>query len=251
MNPAGQQMVAYWTPKQGTDISDWEDGAAYSRASGAFAVTDGASTGANSREWAYLLARSFVVAGEERVFSPQGFPDWLAGVRAAFDPRAAEFPISQAPQWVRETGERQGAFATFLGGRLHDGRLQAIAVGDCCLFHLPAQGPPTSFPYDDPGQFGSAPMLVSSVPHREQALASSVRHLSIGVEPGDVIFAATDAIAQWLTRNLRRPAVWQLLARIGQVGLQDLCRDLRARGELTNDDVTLFRAIATDRVGAR
>ena len=251
MNPAGRQMVAYWTPKQGTDISDWEDGAAYSRASGWFAVTDGASTGANSREWAYLLARSFVDAGDELVFTTEGFVDWVGAVRAAFDPRAAEFPTSQAPQWVRETGAHQGAFATLLGGRVHDGRLQAMAVGDCCLFHLPAQGPPTSFPFDDPGQFGSSPMLVSSVAHREQALADSVRHLSIQVSPGDVVFAATDAIAQWLTRHLRQPAVWQLLVRIGQVGLQDLCRDLRATGELTNDDVTLFRAIAGEPGGAR
>ncbi len=237
-------MVAYWMPKKDTDISDWEDGAAYSRGSGVFAVTDGASTGANSREWAYLLARSFVAAGDERVFTAEGFAGWLAGVRAAFDPRAAEFPTSRAPQWVRETGEHQGAFATLLGGRLHNGRLQAIAVGDCCLFHLPAHGPPTSFPFDDPRQFGSSPMLVSSVPHRDQELAGSLRQISIPIAPGDVVFAATDAIAQWLTGNLDRPAVWQLLAGIGQVGLQDLCRDLRAAGELTNDDVTLFRAFA-------
>ena len=42
---------AYWVAKDGTETSDWEDGAAYSPEAGWFAAADGASTGSNSRAW--------------------------------------------------------------------------------------------------------------------------------------------------------------------------------------------------------
>ena len=247
-------MVAYWTPKNDTAISDWEDGAAYNAASGWFAVTDGASTGSNSREWAYTLAHSFVQDADHGVFERQGFTKWLDTVRAGFDPSSGEYPISNVPQWVRQTGEYQGAFATLVGGQLDGDRLDAIAVGDCCLFHLPAGhatgAGPTPFPLADPRQFGTSPMLVPSVSSGDQNLLGSVAHLSIRIHPGDVVFVASDALSETLMRRLDQPLIWQLLARIGHRGFTDLCRDLRTAQQMKNDDVTLFRALVPPPGGA-
>ena len=260
MNTHGQSMVAYWTPKQDTDPSDWEDGAAYSCASGWFAVTDGASTGSNSREWAYTLAESFVRETDSRAFQPAGFVEWLTDVRAKFDPNSSAFPSSNVPQWVRQVGAQQGAFATLVGGRISGDRLDAIAVGDCCLFHVAVESLyeegrpdhlPMSFPLVDPAQFGTSPMLVSSTSGNERSLTENIRHLSIRVRPGDVVFAATDALAQTMLQNLGRPDFWRLLTGVGHRGFAVLCRDLRATGQLKNDDVTLFRALVPEPGGGR
>jgi hypothetical protein len=62
---------------------------------------------------------------------------------------------------------------------------------------------------------------------------------------GQVVFAASDALAEWLSRGADRLELWRALSRIGHEGFSDLCHDLRASGEMKNDDVTLWRASLT------
>jgi hypothetical protein len=237
------EMVAYWVPKDGTAASDWEDGAAYSRATGWFAVADGASTGNNSREWACTLTNEFIEKKAD-VFddSPAGFVAWLESARTGFDPHSPEFPQSRAPRWVQTAGSVRGSHATLLAGRLSANHIQAVAVGDCCLFHLRSAYPPRSFPLAVPADFGTSPALVGSQQTNNDLFEATLRHYHQTLSPGDIIFVASDALAEWLTKNLDQPRVWRLLSRIGHQGFGDLCRDLRAARQMKNDDVTLFRA---------
>ncbi len=182
-------------PKRGTAISGiGRTVPRTARASGApSAATDGASTGSQFPSGPTCWAGSFVSRPPTNgVFEPgRAFASWLAGVRAGPSiPRAARYPISNVPQWVRQTGEYQGAFATLVGGRLDGDRLDAVAVGDCCLFHLPAGqatgAAPTPFPLADPRQFGTSPMLVPSISSGDKNLLGSLAHLSIrtGIRTG-------------------------------------------------------------------
>jgi len=245
------EMVAYWLPKDGTPAAEWEDGVAYSRQSGWFAVADGASTGNSSREWAYTLASTFVADRSAQALhddSSQSFLDWVDTARARFDPKSPEFPVSRMPEWVQAAGDRMGAHATFIGGRLDDGHVRAVAVGDCCLFHLhAASGRTTAFPLSEPGQFNSNPRLLSSLGDRDHQLADAVRHYRAPFAPGDVVFAASDAFAEWLTKGIDDPDVWKALSGIGNKGFRRLCQDLRMSRRMKNDDVTLWRASVPER----
>lgn len=237
-------MVAYWLPKEGTEDSEWEDGAAYSRGSGWFAVADGASTGANSREWAFSLTRDFISAKAEGVFdkASSGFVDWLQATRDRFDPHAAEFARSKAPEWVQAAGAHRGAHATLLAGRLTEHSIDAIAVGDCCLFHLRPDRQPTSFPLQSAQEFGTSPDLIASRPGGNSPPAQVVHRYQEVLNEDDVVLVASDALAEWLIRNIGDPDVRRMLTGIGHRGFRELCRDLRATGQLKNDDVTMFRA---------
>ncbi|WP_395726563.1 hypothetical protein [Nakamurella sp.] len=239
-----RNMVAYWTAKEGTARSDWEDGAAYSPGSGWFAVTDGASTGSDSRSWAYALARAVLTDRPAGIYDDgAGLVDWVRQVRAGFDPAAPEFPPSRAPGWVRAASAVRGAHATLLAGRLVGDTVDAVAVGDTCLFHCGADRVEV-FPAMAAGDFGSAPALVpSQVRAEDRGLRQAVRRFRTRVTPGDAIFVATDALAEWLVRNRTDDGVWRLLRRIGHTGFEALCADLRARGQAKNDDMTLFRAL--------
>jgi hypothetical protein len=236
------RMVVYWSAKAGTPASDWEDGAAYSPSSGWFAVTDGASTGGKSREWAYSLARAFIQDRPVEVFQDPGvFLSWIKSVRTRFEPDSDEFPASRAPDWVRSASAARGSHATFLGGIVEPHQVTAIAAGDCCLFHLGVDRRAASFPITTAEDFGTAPLLVSSNDDNDLALAAGLRLYQAKIAPDDVLLAASDALAQWLLAT-RDDGVWDVLSEIGQVGFLQLCRDLRDAGQMKNDDVTLWRA---------
>lgn len=234
-------MVVYWTSKDGTPRSDWEDGAAYSRRSGWFAVADGASTGSDSRAWAYTLARSVVADRPAGIFAAGGLVEWVRRTRAGFDPAAPEFPVSRAPQWVQAASARRGAHATLLAGRIANGMLDAVAVGDCCLFRH-GRGRVDAFPLRSASEFGTNPALVPSQSQGDERLARAVRPFHCALATDDVVFAASDALAEWLVRNQADDRVWHLLRRVGHDGFERLCADLRATGRMKNDDTTLFRA---------
>ncbi len=248
------KMVAYWVPKAGTSVSEWEDGAAYNPRTGWFAVTDGASTGSSSREWAYTLAHALVADRDERVLDgpDSGLIDWLEKVRGRFDPKSPEFPVSRMPLWVQRVGGQIGSHATLLGGRIARDSIEALAVGDCCLFHLAHDARPAAFPLHDSSQFGTSPTLVTSHSGNNEQLCTTVRRYRASISPGDVLFAVSDALAEWLMRNLGNPDVWRCLAQIGHEGFDQLCDDLRADKQLKNDDVTLLRvSVLVDHGAAR
>jgi hypothetical protein len=240
---AVMQAVAYWKPKEGTATSEWEDGVSYSNATGWFCVTDGASTGGSSREWAFALAEGFVAAKPNGVFAldPAGarsFATWLQSVRDGFDPKSPDYRRSRMPKWVQEVGAQEGAYATLLGGHLERGRLRMVAVGDCCAFHIGSAGLRT-FPLVAATEFGSHPDFVSSVD--SNGSTAEPRRLETSFDDGDRLIVASDALSEWLMKNGEDRAAWRTVMSVNHVGFDELCSDLRADGAMKNDDVTMLR----------
>jgi hypothetical protein len=116
-------------------------------------------------------------------------------------------------------------------------------IGDCCLFHVRASDRTcvTTFPLTSPDELDATPQLIPSVAADDGSLVGSLRLGSGTVEPGDLIFAATDAMAAWMLRRRGLDEMWRLLGRIGDEGFAALCADLRVRKEMRDDDVTLLR----------
>ena len=240
-----RRMVGFWEQKAGSAPADWEDGLAYDRCRGLFAVADGASTGNRSREWAFWLTRSFVSSGP----SLDGDADriraataaWIDEAAAAFDPDDPRFEPSRTPSWVQAAGREHGAYATLLAGRVGQGGLRAVSIGDCCLFVRRAAGGVESFPYRAGDRLGSSPQLLNSRAGFDAGRQRIDVHIG-PFEPGDVLFVATDALADLLLAEPADGPVWSQLGSTGPNGFGHLVDDLRHRALLKNDDVTLLRA---------
>ena len=103
-----------------------------------FAVADGATESAFSREWAQILVRDFVERTPDLVGNePDGLEEWLRKCQECWD---RLIPWSSIP-WHGEAKTRAGALATLLGlsivrqpGSSSGLRWRALAVGDSCLF---------------------------------------------------------------------------------------------------------------------
>jgi hypothetical protein len=119
------------------------------------------------------------------------------------------------------------------------GRWTAIAVGDCCCFHIRQGRMLAPFPLTHSTQFGNQPALLRSRPGRDlapEAAAGDCR-------PNDCFLLMTDALAHWFLRECeagRQP--WLDLETLtGDAALIAWLDGRRDRRELRNDDVTLLR----------
>ena len=239
------RIACYWASKAGTDPTEWEDAAAYAPASGWFAVADGASTSGYAQQWAFTLTSRFVGDRPPAAFDPSGsgLADWMRSTRRGFDPEGSEFPASDMPAWVHQAGRRTGAFATLLAGRIGPDSVDAAAVGDTCLFRVGAGGV-QSFPLTEPEQFGVNPALLCS---RQTDRTDRAHVFHSRVEPGDVLLVCTDALSEFLMRRRGDTAMWSALASLGHEGFAQLCRDVRRRRLIKNDDITMLRIVVPPR----
>jgi hypothetical protein len=151
--------------------------------------------------------------------------------------------------WYAEMKREQGAFATFLGIALRrPDHWRAVAVGDSCLFQVRGAETVTSFPLKSSAEFGNHPALIGSQSKPGVDVKPTLKQLTGRWQPGDHFLLMTDALAQWYLREHeqdRRP--WELLEPV--LAAEDpaavfaaLVVELRDRGDLKNDDVTLLLA---------
>ncbi|MHC4507274.1 MAG: PP2C family serine/threonine-protein phosphatase [Planctomycetota bacterium] len=121
------------------------------------------------------------------------------------------------------------------------GTWRAYSVGDCCLFHLRGDRLLGSFPIEDPDEFGSRPVLLSSNAARNSEALASAATARGEWAAGDEFCLMSDALACWfLTEHRQGEAPWDL-AREDEADFPDLISHLRAQCGLHNDDVTLLR----------
>lgn len=240
------EFRAFWLPQHGNSPEEYQDAFAGDAAAGRFAVADGATESGFAGPWARLLVEGFV--------ADTGGPDAFAARLPELQSRwRAELPAGPLP-WYAEVKAERGAFATFLGLALGDsadepGReWQAAAVGDACLFHTRGDRLLAAFPLDRADQFTNSPHLLGS---RVPAAAYWEKHAvrcSGRALPGDRLWLATDAFAQWCLGECeagRGP--WGELQELCTVEQGDACfaewtAGLRNRPlrRLRNDDVTLL-----------
>ncbi len=227
-------------PKRGHTIEEYEDAAAGHGLAGRFAVADGATESAFAGPWAQALAEAFV----QNPVLPGQWTDWLSGVRQ----RWLDLVGAQEWPWYVEEKFQQGAFATFLGIEFAPAEgaweWKAVAVGDCCLFHLRGENLLCSFPVEHASEFGTQPDLLGS------RFANGERprdHRAKGrARPGDSFLLLSDALAQWSLRRQEsnRPAWGELrdalAAHDSQASFQTWVESRWDAKELKTDDITLL-----------
>jgi len=262
------QMVTFSEPKEGNAPGEWQDGAgggvvgdgtATPRAR--FVVLDGATGAYDPVRWVDQLVRSFVPqAGGDP--GPQPSPG-AQGPRLEPAAMRAWFAEMQ-DQWAADVRdfdsiieERKfaevGSFATLLGFEIYslDGPepyWRAVALGDTVLFHVRAGRLIAAFPPMGPDDFGTLP---DGVHTSRASLDRMTERLLTGggvLEAGDFLFAATDAMAQWILRTIEREEakVWDALTTLAHPDVfarlvEDQRREQNSAKRMKNDDVTLMR----------
>ncbi|WP_131745824.1 hypothetical protein [Frankia sp. Cppng1_Ct_nod] len=237
--------------KLGGTAAEWEDAAAYHDGDPAAGVAprcvvvDGATEAYDAIRWVEHLVSSFV-ADTGPDLTLEGLRTWFEQVQRLW---VAEAPARFATVIEEHKFYTEGSFATFLGCRLTglDGpgaRWEAAALGDTVLFHIRAGRLLTHFPPIGVDGFGLSPDGIGT---RPEALGPMLRDLKLSsgeVRAGDVLFVATDALAQWLLLETERDetSLWAALVALDHdAAFAAIVADQRAAGRLHNDDVTLLR----------
>jgi hypothetical protein len=254
------QMVTFSEPKEGNAPAEWQDGAcggvvgdgtaAPGRAR--FVVLDGATGAYDPVRWVDLLVRSFAPqaggsAGPR--LEPAAMRAWFARMQ---DQWAADVPTFDSIIEERKFAE-VGSFATLLGFEISglDGPepyWRGVALGDTVLFHVRAGRLVTAFPPMGPDDFGTLP---DGVHTSRASLGRMTERLLIGggvLAADDFLFAATDAMAQWILRTIERDEakVWATLSTLAHPDVfarlvEDQRREQNSAKRMKNDDVTLMR----------
>ena len=248
LHPNGQapfSVEAFSSQKAGNARTEYEDAWAIRGSDSPtrcrVAVADGATESSFSALWAALLVESFV---RGRSNGPDFF-DGLGAIRRLWWRKIR----NRSLPWYAAEKVRRGAYAAFVGASLNavNRGWRAVAIGDCCLFHV--TGVPQdmqllhSFPLTRSEEFGSSPFLVGSVKRSGDDPLPHVR-VSEGVLAGnDTLFFASDALAAWLLRRAEKgePA-WERIS-LGiqtQEDFELLVAQAREDGT-RNDDMTLVR----------
>ncbi len=250
------RSVIYYAAKHGNAEAEWEDGGAAFPGDPSngrrprLAVADGAAGGFGSARWAQQLVAGFVGADSEPpALSRTALHEWLAAMQDRWhhDPR-----LAGATELQRRKLEEVGSLATFLGCELRDldgarPRWTAIALGDTVLFQVRGRKLVAQFPAMAAEEFGYNP---DGVPTRPEALAETLDRVLIGegeLADGDVLYVATDALAQWMIEAAAADdrTLWTVLGELDHPDtFRRLVEDRRRCGEMKNDDVTLLRARA-------
>jgi hypothetical protein len=235
---------AFWLPRRGNTIAEYEDAFAVDEATGRFAVADGATESCFSGAWARLLVDGFVNGAEcDAAHWPSSLPSlqeqWKVHVQQRVIP------------WYAEPSVAQGAFATFLGTVLIDSseiacQWHTVAVGDTCVLHTRSSALLRAFPVSRSQEFGNAPTLVGSRMPSEVVRKRHTLWTEGNGQPGDCLWTMTDALAQWclveheMGRNPWAELDWLLTLPDANERFASWIEGLRDAGRLRNDDVTLL-----------
>jgi len=254
----GVRIVTFSLEKGGNAPQEWEDGARADAGdpgggrSARFAVADGATEAYDSIRWAEALVTSFTDRdGEPPELEPVGVQRWLESVQRVW---VAGAPPSFATVF-EERKFAEGSFATFLGCELRDAdgaapSWKGVALGDTVLFQVRRRSLLVQFPELAAGDFGLNPGGVHTAPAALPQMAEWIRFGGHAVQAGDVLFLATDALAEWIVRARDGEGdvrVWTFLSRLAHPdGFRRFVEDRRAAGAMRNDDVTLMRINLTE-----
>ncbi len=243
-------LEIFWEPKQGSSAEEYEDAFFPDRAglvigeSLRFAVADGATESSFSKTWAQLLVRGYCkhwIGGND----PE---EGLARLGKIWQRGIENKPLP----WHAQHKLHEGAHAALAGLEMFEpqnsgpGTWSAHAVGDCNLFQISGRSMVTSFPITDAVEFGSRPVLLSSMATRNQDAIKAAVSATGTWEVGDVFLLMSDALAAWfLGEEQAGNDPWISARRIGtgqaEYHFPTFISELRSSKELRNDDVTLVR----------
>jgi hypothetical protein len=258
------QMVTFSGPKAGNSPAEWQDGAYGGVGRGGiarFIVADGATAAYDSLRWVDQLVTSFVPHGRPAVLpggtTPPDPPELEPAAMRAWFAQMQDKWAAEAPAFDNVIEERKfaevGSFATMLGFEIRglDGPepfWRAVALGDTVLFHVRAGRLVTAFPPLGPDDFGAMPDGVHTLRSSLDRMTDRLEFGGGTLAPGDLLFAATDALAHWIIRAIRysERKVWDTLGCLVHPAVfARFVADQRAEADgakrMKNDDVTLMR----------
>jgi hypothetical protein len=259
------QVVTFSAVKDGNAPEEWQDGA-YGGVTGdgtgtaRFVVLDGATGSFDAVRWVDQLVTSFVsppstppgadhAGPRPPALEPAAMRAWFARMQ---DQWAADVPSFDSII-EEEKFRKVGSFATFLGFEITglDGpepSWRAVALGDTVLFHVRAGRLIATFPPLRAGEFGSHPAGVHTQRSSLDEMSERLLAGSGVLAAGDFLFAATDAMADWMLHAAGRDqaALWDTLAGLVHPDVfARLVSDHRQEQDdakrMKNDDVTLMR----------
>jgi hypothetical protein len=209
------------------------------------AMADGATTSSFSRLWANLLVKE----SSNSHNAPKDLNQTIIAARTSWK---AALPDQDLP-WPTAIKVRQGAFATLLSFHIWqkngtylastvppDHGWTAQAVGDTCLFQVVKGKFVSTFPLTQAKEFSNTPELVSTNLTYSRSRAGS---LSGKWQRGDHFLIATDALSEWMVRNLESGSLtWGQVSEnlTSLVRFQTWIRYLRRQSLIKNDDTSLI-----------
>lgn len=247
------QVTSFFMQKLGNEPKEYEDSFCFNLENGRFGIADGASESCFSKLWADLLTRFFVIS-DFSLFSFESFTDDITGhllqpfIFTAQEEWNKRIDWENLPWNVKEKAKR-GAFATFIGVELKEEhskekdsyRWRAIAVGDCCLFHVSNEQLIDIFPVQESTQFKSTPNMLPSKYSPYLLNKCKVKVREGKVKLGEEIILATDSVAKWIIQqNEAGRYIWKDLIFLGQIEMKSLFEKLIENTIMKNDDITIL-----------
>ncbi len=259
--PRNTKVQLFISTKSNDILENCEDACAISDEKKRFALCDGVSASNFARPWAKLLAERWV-AQPLQEDDAEAVDKWLE------EPRN-RWKTWVSTTWLEKINERnrslrrieftpadvkkliiQGAAATFLGLTIDNATSTwtALSVGDTCLFHFFRNEPDSweykSFPYESSAQFTDDPFSITSRNNTAPIVASNILRLNNQpYKAGDILLMVTDALAEWLLRDLESKKINNILALLERMDDESFTKFVdyqRAKKELKDDDTTLI-----------
>jgi hypothetical protein len=213
------------------------------------AMADGATSSSFSKLWANLLVK-------ESSLSHNLQKDFIQTLNSARMTWRNELSQKDLP-WPAVIKVRQGSFSTLLWfniwnkSSLFSANIgssnrgwAANAVGDTCLFQVVKGKFVSTFPMTQANQFSNTPDLIST----NLAYQRSNHSTSGTWQRGDHFLIASDALSEWMIRNLESNSItWQTISEnlTSLVRYQTWIRSLRRQAQIKNDDTSLI-ALSVD-----
>jgi len=256
------QVVTFSAVKDGNAPEEWQDGASGGvtgdgTGTARFVVLDGATGSFDAVRWVDQLVTSFVPPPGTPPGADHAGPRLEPGAMRAWFARMQDQWAADVPSFdsiiEEEKFRKVGSFATFLGFEITglegpEPSWRAVALGDTVLFHVRAGHLIATFPPLRAGEFGSHPAGLHT---QRSSLDEMTERLLAGsgvLAAGDFLFAATDAMADWILRAAGRDEarLWDTLAGLvhpdvfGRL-VEDQRKEQDDAKRMKNDDVTLMR----------
>jgi hypothetical protein len=203
-----------------------------------FALSDGASESFDSKSWARMLVRQFVL-------KPELNKEWLAELIAEY---ASQFD-RETMTWSKQAAFERGSFATLLGVEVFpdQGTVDILSIGDSLAVLLEGTEFIDSYPYSRAEEFQQRPQLFCTDPIHNSFLSSSdfysshFKQWTLSERQSPTVLCMTDALAEWALRNAEKgEPSWEMLKSINDISqLEELVLTEREKKNMRVDDVSL------------
>lgn len=203
-----------------------------------FAISDGATESSFSKEWADLLVSYY----NTKSFDKDNFLETLMKISESWHSMVSTIELP----WYAQQKVETGAFATFLGLTVNSAcsNFEAIAIGDCTMFHIRNDEFYFSFPIKTIEDFGNTPNLIASNKLYQTDLKNNIAYYNDSIKQNDIIILATDALAAWIFKEKDKgEKPWNHLSNIldnYKADFENWLNNERKANEIKNDDVTLL-----------